>query len=171
MVPISDLFNWKILQFFRLLEQSSKQVNFTMTYMCPPEKLVGGGLRPLRRKSCVLPQFLIYLRYISDASQLQALQVCLNRSLSTTLHVYGHPTALLAAQAFPLFTLHRTYNLHNSDLDCTPHPLPLFNISSGNFGSPYYNLCPSTHSKPACRLQYVMWTWPTMTLLPLCPKM
>ena len=26
-------------------------------------------------------------------------------------------------------------NLHNSDLDCTPHPLPLFNISSGNFGS------------------------------------
>ena len=28
----------------------------------------------------------------------------------------------LLRQAFPLFTLHRTSNLHNSDFDCTPHP-------------------------------------------------
>jgi len=47
-------------------------------------------------KSCVLPHFLIYLRYISNSLQLQALQTSLNRSLNTTLHVYGHPTALLA---------------------------------------------------------------------------
>ena len=52
-------------------------------------------------KSCVLPHFLIYLRYISDASQVQALQASLNRSLSTTLHVYGHPTALLAEAGIP----------------------------------------------------------------------
>ena len=52
-------------------------------------------------KSCVLPHFLLYLRYISDASQLQALQASLNRSLSTTLHVYGHPTALLAETGIP----------------------------------------------------------------------
>ena len=45
--------------------------------------------------------------YISGASQLQALQASLNRSLSTTLHVYGHhhdPTALLAeAGILPLY--------------------------------------------------------------------
>ena len=52
-------------------------------------------------KSCVLPHFLLYLRYISDASQVQALQANLNRSLSTTLHVYGYPTALLAEAGIP----------------------------------------------------------------------
>jgi len=52
-------------------------------------------------KSCVLPIFLLYLRYISDASQLQALQASLNRSLSTTLHVNGHSTALLAEAGIP----------------------------------------------------------------------
>jgi len=69
------------------------------------------------------------------------------------------PQPYLLRQAFRLFTLRRTSNLYNSDLDCTPLPLPLFTISSGNFGSRYYNLCSSTHSKPACRLQYVTWTW------------
>jgi len=39
-------------------------------------------------KSCVLPHFGLYLRYISDASKVQTLQASLNRSLSTTLHVY-----------------------------------------------------------------------------------
>jgi len=68
------------------------------------------------------------------------------------------PPRYLLRQEFPLFTLHRTYNLHNSDLDCTPLPLPLFNFSC-NSGSLYCKLCPSTHSKPACRLQYVTWTW------------
>ena len=41
------------------------------------------------------------LRYISAASQVQTLQATLNRSLSTTLHVYGHPTALLADTSIP----------------------------------------------------------------------
>jgi len=52
-------------------------------------------------KSCVLPQFLLYLRYIADASQVQTLQGSLNRSLSTTLHVYGHPIAILADTGIP----------------------------------------------------------------------
>ena len=62
-------------------------------------------------------------------------------------------------QAFPLFILRTISNLHNSDLDCTPLPLPLFNIFSGNSGSLSCKLCPSTHSKHACRLQYATWTW------------
>jgi len=45
-----------------------------------------------------------YLRYISDESQVQSLQASLNRSLSTTLHVYGHPTALLAETGIPSCT-------------------------------------------------------------------
>jgi len=36
------------------------------------------------RKSCVLPHFLLHLRYISDESQVQTLHANLNRSLSTT---------------------------------------------------------------------------------------
>jgi len=76
-------------------------------------------------KSCVLPQFLLYLRYISDASQVQTLQATLSRSLSTTLHVYGHPTALLADTGIirvPLCTSHKTCSSHNSDSGCTPPP-------------------------------------------------
>ena len=83
-------------------------------------------------KSCALqvPHFLLYLRYMSDASEVQVLQANLNRSLSTSIHVYGHPTALLDGAGIPPFTLHRTYNLHNSELDCTPLSLPpFFNIS------------------------------------------
>jgi len=60
-------------------------------------------------KSCVLPNFLLYLRYISDASQVQTLQATLNRSLSTTLHVYEHPTPLLAGTGIP--ALYITQNL------------------------------------------------------------
>jgi len=48
------------------------------------------------RKSCVLPHFLLYLHYISDETQLKTLQASLNKSLSTTMHVYGHPAALLS---------------------------------------------------------------------------
>jgi len=61
-------------------------------------------------KSCVLPHFLLYLRYIHSNSQIQKLQVCLNWSLSSTLHVYGHATALLAEVGIP--HLHITQNLH-----------------------------------------------------------
>ena len=56
-------------------------------------------------------------------------------------------------QASPLCTSRRISNLHNSDFDYTPHPLPLSNTSFGNCGSLYYKLCPSTHSKPACTRQ------------------
>jgi len=52
-------------------------------------------------KSRVLPHFFIYLRYMHSDSQIQKLQACLNRSLSSTLHVYGHTTALLTEEAYP----------------------------------------------------------------------
>ena len=65
-------------------------------------------------KSCVLPHFLLYLRYISEESQIQTLQASLNRSLSTTLHVYGYPTALLAEAGIP--PLHITQNLQLAQL-------------------------------------------------------
>jgi len=73
-------------------------------------------------KSCVLPHFFIYLRYISNASQLQALQASLNRSLSTTLHVYGHPTALLAETG--IFPLYITQNLQLAQLRFRLHSSP-----------------------------------------------
>jgi len=38
-------------------------------------------------KSCVLPHFLLYLRYIHSDSQIQKLRACLNRSLSSVHHV------------------------------------------------------------------------------------
>jgi len=60
-------------------------------------------------KPCVLHHFLLYLRYIHSDSQIQKLQACLNRSLSSTLHVYGHGTALLAEVGIP--PLHITQNL------------------------------------------------------------
>jgi len=57
----------------------------------------------------VLPHFLLYLRYIHSDFQIQKLQACLNRSLCSTLHVYGHATALLAEVGIP--PLHITQNL------------------------------------------------------------
>jgi len=60
-------------------------------------------------KFCVLPHFLLYLQYIHSDSQMQKQQACLNRSLSSTLHVYSHATALLAEAGIP--PLHITQNL------------------------------------------------------------
>ena len=73
-------------------------------------------------KSCVFPHFLPYLRYISDASQVQTLQATLNRSLSTTLHVYGHPTALLADTGIP--PLYITQNLQLAQFRFRLHASP-----------------------------------------------
>jgi len=101
-------------------------------------------------KSCVLSHFLLYLRYISDASQVQTLQATLNRSLSTTLrddvvywetnrkinndlqcttlHVYGHPTAPLADTGIPPLYITQNlqlaqfrFRLHSSPLDTIQH--------------------------------------------------
>ena len=60
-------------------------------------------------KSCVLPHFLLYLWYIHSNFQIQKLQACLNQSLSSTLYVYGHTTALLAEVGIP--PLHIIQNL------------------------------------------------------------
>jgi len=72
--------------------------------------------------SCVLPHFLLYFRYISDASQVQALQASLSQSLSTSLHVYGHPTALLAEAGIP--PLYITQNLQLAQLRFRLHSSP-----------------------------------------------
>jgi len=65
-------------------------------------------------KSCVLPHFLLYLRYISDETQLKTLQASLNMSLSTTMHGYGHPTALPSETGIP--HLYITQNLQLAQL-------------------------------------------------------
>jgi len=95
-------------------------------------------------KSCVLPHFLLYLRYISDASQVQTLQASLNRSLSTTMHVYGHPTVLLAETGIP--PLYITQNMQLAQL---------------RFG---------LYSAPPATIQHFLWQlWqPLMQLVPLC---
>jgi len=65
-------------------------------------------------KSRVLIHFLLYLRYISDETQLKTLQASLNKSLSTTIHVYGHPTALLSETG--IAPLYITQNLQLAQL-------------------------------------------------------
>jgi len=95
-------------------------------------------------QDCVLPHFLLYFRYrdISDASQDQNLQASLNRCLSTTMHVYGHPTALLTETAIP--SLGITQNMQHAQIRALPH-LPLFNIFFDNYGRLCYKFaleCP-----------------------------
>jgi len=65
-------------------------------------------------KSCVLPRFLFYLRYISDETQVKTLQASLSQSLSTTMHVYGHPISLLSETGIP--PLYITQNLQLAQL-------------------------------------------------------
>jgi len=67
-------------------------------------------------KSCVLPHFLLYLRYISDETQVKTLQASLNKSLSTTMHVYGHPTALLSDTVTGIPPWYITQNLQLAQL-------------------------------------------------------
>jgi len=66
-------------------------------------------------KSCVLPHFLLYLRYISDETQVKTLQASLNKSLSTTMHVYGLPTALFSDTGIPPWYI--TQNLQLAHLE------------------------------------------------------
>jgi len=70
---------------------------------------------------------LLYLRYISDAPQVQTLQASLNRSLSTILHAYGHPTALLAETGIP--PLYIIQNVQLAQLRFRLHSCPPATIS------------------------------------------
>ena len=99
-------------------------------------------------KSCVFPHFLLYLLYI----QLKTLQASLNKSLSTTMYVYGYPTAFFLKQVFPPYTSHKICNLHNLDSGCTPPPPPQSSISSGVCGSLCYKQCLWIRLKTACRM-------------------
>jgi len=91
-------------------------------------------------------------------------------TVSTTLHVYGHPTVLLDNTIIPPCTSHRNCSSHNSDSGCTPTPLTQFSILYGNYGSPYYKLYPWAHLNTKCRLQSVTWTSLSVTLPALCLK-
>ena len=73
-------------------------------------------------KSCDLPHFLLYLRDISAASQVETLQATLNRSVSTTLHLYWHPTALLSDTGIP--PLYITQNLQFVQFRLRLHSCP-----------------------------------------------
>ena len=52
-------------------------------------------------KSCVLPHYLLFLRYLRTDDQIKQLQTSLNQSLSSTLRVGGHYLALLADTGVP----------------------------------------------------------------------
>jgi len=55
----------------------------------------------------------------------------------------------LLTLVFPPCTLHKECSSHNSDSGCTALPPTLFSICYGNYGSPYYKLCPWTHLNTA----------------------
>jgi len=123
-------------------------------------------------KSCILPHFLPYLRYISDESQVQMLQASLNRSLSAPYCMsMAIPQSYFKRlrQVFPPCTKLRTFSLHNSDQVSLLPPCHYSTFSLATMAC--YKLCPWTHLKPACRLQYVTWTshfsLSTVTMLPI----
>ena len=64
-------------------------------------------------KSCVLPHYLLYLRYLCSEDQIQQLQVSLNQSLSSNLRVGGHAQALLADTGVPPTT---KYLFHHKNI-------------------------------------------------------
>jgi len=103
-------------------------------------------------KSCVLPHFLLYLRYISDETQLKTLQASLNQSLSTTMHVYGHPTALLSETG--IAPLYITQNLQLAQVRFRLYSLPptTIRVSSGFYGSHCCKQCRWILLKTACRM-------------------
>jgi len=101
---------------------------------------------------------------------LQALQASLNRSLSTTLHVYGHPTALLAEAVIP--PLYIMQNLQLAQLRFRLHSSPPAIIQHflWQLWQPLLQLVPpntlETRVQTAvCRVDMAV------TLLPLCLKM
>ena len=94
-------------------------------------------------KPCVLSHILLYLCYISDEAHVQTLQASLNTSLSTTLHVYGHPTALLVDTGIP----------------------PLYIIQNLQLAQLRFRL----FSSPLATIQYFLWQlWqPLLKVVPL----
>jgi len=103
-------------------------------------------------KSCVLPHFLVYLRYISDETQLKTLQASLNKSLSTPCMFMDISQHYILKQVSPPYTSHKICNLHNLDSRCTPPPPPQSSISSGGCGSLCYKQCLWIRLKTACRM-------------------
>ena len=80
-------------------------------------------------KSCVLPHYLLYLRYLCTDDQLHQLQVSLNQSLSSTLRVGGHTNALLADTGVPPLQITQRLQLAQMRYRVSHSPtgsLPLF---------------------------------------------
>ena len=80
-------------------------------------------------KSCVLPHYLLYLRYFRTDDQIQRLQVSLNQSLSSTLRVDGHYLALLADTGVPPLLITQRLQLAQLRYRVSQSPhgsLPLF---------------------------------------------
>ena len=97
-------------------------------------------------KSCVLPHFLLYLRYISDETQVKTIQASLNKPLSTTIHVYGYPTALLSETGIPSLYITQTRNLQ---------------FAQHRFGS---------YSSPLATIQHFLWClWQPLLHCKQCP--
>jgi len=121
-------------------------------------------------KSCVPPHFLLYLRYISDASQVQTLQSSLNMSLSTTMHVNGHPTALLAATG--IFPLYITQNMQLAQLRFKLLSSPHATIQHflWQLWQPLLQIVP-LNTFETCMQTAVCHVDMAVTLLPLCLKM
>ena len=80
-------------------------------------------------KSCVLPHYLLYLRYFRTDEQIQKLQTSLNASLSATLRVGGHYLALLADTGVPPLLITQRLQLAQMRYRVSNSPagsLPLF---------------------------------------------
>ena len=62
-------------------------------------------------KTCVLPHFLLYLRYFHNDKHIHKLQVALNQSLKATLRTSGHETAVLIETGIPPLEITRKLQL------------------------------------------------------------
>ena len=113
--------------------------------------------------------FLLYLRYLSDASQVQTLQASLNRSLSTTLHVYGHPTALLAETGIPPLYITQNMQLAQLRFRLLSSPPATIQHFLWQLWQPLLKIVPFYILET--RMQTAVCHVDTVTLLPLCLKM
>ena len=62
-------------------------------------------------QACVLPHFLLYLRYFHNDKQVDKLQVTLNQSLKATLRTSGHETAVFIETGIPPLEITRKLQL------------------------------------------------------------
>jgi hypothetical protein len=121
-------------------------------------------IRPLKCLICGNPaSFKFHISFSTFATCLMLHKCKPYRPISTDLLAPQYmsmaiPPRYLLRQESPSYI---TQNLQLAQLRIRLHSSPPATIQhfSGNSGSIYCKLCPSTHSKHACRLQYATWTW------------